>query len=117
MATFCFSDESGGVTVERDYPVGKAPESIKLDDGRRAHRDYAAEHRTPVRRAGAGWPMPPCYASGVHASQAGELREFLRKSGVPTEVNRNGDPIYRNVSHQRAALKVRGMHNNADYFC
>jgi hypothetical protein len=61
-----------------------------------------------------GWPLE-CVASGVHASQAGELREFYRKHGCPTEVTEDGNPIYRNAAHRRKALKLRGFKDKASY--
>jgi hypothetical protein len=61
-----------------------------------------------------GWPLE-CVASGVHASQAGELREFYRKHGCPTEVSEDGNPIYRNAAHRRKALKLRGFKDKASY--
>jgi hypothetical protein len=61
-----------------------------------------------------GWPLE-CVASGVHASQAGELREFYRKHGCPTEVSADGNPIYRNAAHRRKALKLRGFNDKASY--
>jgi hypothetical protein len=104
MPTYCYTTEDRK-TVERLFPAGEAPPTIMVDD-KVAHRDYRAE-RVGVP-ATAGWPME-CFASGVHASQAGELREFLDKKGVPTEVTKDGDPVYRSASHRRKALKVRGL--------
>jgi len=56
-----------------------------------------------------------CIASGVNANQAGELRDFFAKSGVPTEVTSDGNPIYRNASHRRRALKARGFVDRSSY--
>lgn len=61
------------------------------------------------------WPMKPCYASGVHASQAQELRDHLAKRGCPTEVTPSGDPIYTSAAHRKKALKIRGMHDKASF--
>jgi hypothetical protein len=78
--------------------------------------DSVVEREAPAERRAteAKWPIA-CVASGVHPSQANELREFLQKSGVPTEVTSDGDPVYRNASHQRNALKVRGLVNRSSY--
>ena len=92
--------------------MGDAPKSILLDDGRVALRDFAAEHTS--RRAGSGWPMT-CFASGVHASQADELRRYLADRGCPTEVTRDGDPVYTSASHRKKALKLRGMYDRQSY--
>jgi hypothetical protein len=61
-----------------------------------------------------GWPLT-CFASGVHASQAQELRDHLASKGVPTEVTRDGDPVYRDAKHRRKALKVRGMVDKSSF--
>lgn len=64
--------------------------------------------------ASSGWPME-CVASGVHSSQAGELREFFRKNGCPTEVTAEGNPVYRSAAHRRKALKLRGFKDKSSY--
>lgn len=59
--------------------------------------------------------MEPCCASGVHASQAQELREHLADRGCPTEVTTDGDPIYTSAAHRKKALKCRGMFDKASF--
>lgn len=107
---YCYETKSG-VILERVFPVGKAPSRIK--HGRHfALRSFAAEHKSvPATK---GWPMT-CCASGVHPDQAGELREHFNKSGVPTEVNSQGDPIYRDINHRRKALKCRGIVDKSSF--
>ena len=112
MPIYCYKTADGEV-VDRVFAMGKAPEAITLDDGRPAERNFQAEHSP--RTAGGGWPMEPCFASGVNASQAGELREFFAKHGCKTEVTSDGDPIYISPSHRKRALKVRGIHDKASY--
>lgn len=90
------------------------PETITLSDGRIAKRDFAADCRTVSTASSAGWPIT-CYASGVHASQAQELRDYYKSHGCPTEVTNNGDPIYTSSSHQKKALKCRGLVNKSSY--
>jgi hypothetical protein len=111
MPTYCYSDENGNYE-ERFFRMGYAPKTIDVN-GCILNRDFSNEHAP--RRAGGGWPLE-CVASGVGASQAGELREFFAHKGCPTEVSSNGNPIYRNPSHRKQALKLRGLHDN-DSFC
>lgn len=111
MPYYCYSTGDNHVE-ERFFRMGDAPATITLDDGRVAERDFAAEHSP--RTAGAGWPFE-CFASGVHPSQAGELREFFHKAGVPTEVSKNGDPVYTSAAHRKKALKARGFFDKAAY--
>jgi len=88
--------------------MGEAPESIVDDSGETLTRNLGAEIAFQGRPATAGWPIH-CKGSSVHPSQAQELRDLLRKKGVPTEVDRQGRPIYRNASHRKRALSARGL--------
>jgi len=108
---YCYESPSG-VILERVFPVGKAPRSVIDKCGQLCLRSFQAESISVP--APAGWPMT-CYASGVHPEQAGELRKTLADSGVPTEVTRAGDPIYRDARHRRAALKVRGIVDKSSF--
>ena len=104
MPTYCYELGNGQV-IEKEFAMGAAPRCVRV--GRSwARRSFAAERTgTPAPK---GWPLE-CVASGVHPSQAGELREHLRKSGVPTEISRDGNPIYRNPLHRKRALHARGL--------
>jgi len=121
MATYVFSTENGEV-VERVFPMGGCPASVEVD-GRVAKRNRSLEYKhtfikgtkTPIKRGNGTWPMNPCVASGVQPDQAQELRDYLKDRGVPTEVNKDGDPIYTSQKHQDKALKVRGMYNKASF--
>jgi len=108
---YCYSIESGEI-FERNFPFGKAPKRIRIVSDVFATRDFAAEQ--VGRPSKTGWPIT-CYASGVNANQAQELRDELKKCGVPTEVTVNGDPIYTSHEHRKKALKARGIHDNAGF--
>lgn len=109
MPVYCYTN--GRRKIERWFPASHHPKEI-IHDGKTYRRDFAAEGvGVPATK---GWPIE-CVASGVAPSQAQELRDFYRKHGVPTEVTADGNPIYRNASHRRKALKVRGMHDKASY--
>ena len=120
MPYYCYVLENGE-TVERHFPMGGAPTKIKVC-GEIARRNRAAEgvrgnvchHIAPCRK-NRGWPMEPCFASGVHASQAQELRDFYKKHGMNVEVNNDGDPIYESAVQRKKALQLRGMHDRASY--
>jgi len=121
MPWYCYTTEDGK-TTDVHFAMGSAPPNMQID-GKRAYRDRAAEgatgyvkgSKTPVKRGYGKWPMEPCTASGVHPSQAQELRDFLGKRGCPTEVTKDGDPVYTSQRHQDKALKLRNMHNRASY--
>lgn len=106
MPIYCYRTTDGEVS-EKQFPLGGAPEKVRV--GRKvARRDYQAENtKVPVTR---GWPMEPCIGSGVNAAQAQELRDFFQKHNCPTEVV-DGDPVYRDKNHRDRALKLRGYHD------
>ena len=107
---YCYEHPNGTV-YDRVFEAGKAPRSI-LVKGRVASRSYSAEATgVPAKK---GWPMT-CFASGVNANQAGELRDHLRKEGVATEVTPDGDPVYTDPAHRKRALRARGMVDKKSY--
>ena len=110
MPIYCYSN-SEGVIVEQFHKMGDAPTEIVVD-GEVCKRDYQAEQvGVPAK---AGWPME-CYASGVNASDADKLRKHFDEIGVPTEVTKNGDPVYTSASHRRRALKARGYYDKHSF--
>ena len=115
MPTYCYSNGHGD-TEERVYDFGKAPASFtKTVRGVRLKfsRDYIAESCSVPPTS--GWPMPECYASGVHADQAQELRDHFKKHGVDIQVTNDGNPIYESSAQRKRALKCRGMHDRASF--
>jgi len=111
MPTYCYEDKRGNV-YEHDFSMGKAPRSIQVE-GVVCSRSLSAEFMPSVQPC-SGYPFT-CHASGVNADQSGELRSYLSKKGVPTEVTSDGDPVYRSPKHRKQALKARGMHDRAAY--
>ena len=112
MPTYCY--RRGRHVVERVFSVKDRPDEITIN-GQTYKRDRAAEFRGVSVPSHAGWPIE-CVASGVNPDQAGELRDYLARKGVPTEVSADGNPIYRDARHRRKALKARGLHDKASYF-
>jgi hypothetical protein len=108
MPVYCYSNKAGKV-IEKVFPVGKAPEMLKGG----FERDFGAEGASVPSTA--GWPME-CLGSGVNAEQGRELGEFLSKAGVPTDISKDGNPIYRSASHRREALKARNFVDKGSYY-
>lgn len=108
---YCYESQSTGQVSDYFFPVGQAPARM-VENGEVLTRCYHAERKgfPPTR----GWPLE-CIASGVHASQAGELKKYLRDKGVPTEVSSDGNPIYKNARHRKKALAARGMFDKSGY--
>ena len=114
MPTYCY-ETTGGEIIERQFSImAQIPPEITLKGGRKARRSFRAEHAGPSDVTAANWPME-CYASGVHPEQAGDLRAEFRRCGVPTEVTRDGNPLYRSAAHRRKALKARGMFDRSAF--
>ncbi len=107
-------EKPDGAIVWRKQGImdGCPPVEIEVD-GVIAKRSYQAERAgVPATK---GWPIE-CYASGVHADQAQDLRDEFKRVGVPTEVTKDGDPIYRNATHRKRALKARGLLDRKSYY-
>lgn len=114
MGTYCYrATNKGKRLITRVFPAASIPE-VLLENGVRFTRSRADEWGDISVPATSGWPIE-CVASGVHASQADELRKFYKDHGCPTEVSSDGNPIYRNAAHRRKALKLRGFKDKSSY--
>jgi hypothetical protein len=110
MGIYCY--RNGDSVIERYFPThGNKPKTIR-HNGRNYHRSFADEGKSIPQTM--GWPLE-CVASGVHPSQANELREFYKKAGVPTDVTSDGNPVYRDATHRKKALKARGFSDRSAY--
>lgn len=114
MPTYCYrSRDRQRKLVTRVFPSTNIPESFK-EKGRLFSRSREDEWDGISVPASSGWPME-CYASGVHPSQANDLRKYFRDHGCPTEVTKDGNPIYRSAAHRKKALKLRGFGDKSSY--
>lgn len=113
MPIYCFKDEKSGQVVTKLFSMQEVPECVILDNGNNARRSIRDEHNG-VRHA-KNWPLE-CEASGVSPEQAQELSKVLSDAGVPTEVNSEGNPIYRDARHRFNALRARGLHDKNGVF-
>ena len=97
---------------EQALADGPPPREIEVG-GVTGKRSYQAEQAgvAPTK----GWPME-CLASGVNAADAQKLRDHFKEIGVPTEVSRDGNPIYTSASHRKRALKARGLFDRLAYY-
>lgn len=110
---FAYEKPDGEVVwIHRKLADGAPPHELELD-GVVARRSFRME-RVGVPSS-AAWPMA-CVASGVHPDQAQELRDTFERLGVPTEVNKDGDPVYTSPSHRRKALAARGFYDRAAWY-
>ena len=114
MPTYCYrSRDRKRRLVSRVFSVSERPESF-VEKGVTYDRSRTDEWEGVSVPPTAGWPLE-CVASGVHPSQAGELRKFFTDHGCPTEVTADGNPVYRSAAHRRKALKLRGFKDKASF--
>lgn len=108
MPTYCFTTKEGE-TVERWFPMGKAPEYVRLEDGRRARRDILAEHGE-FRPTCGNWPILSD-ALGVHPSQVAEATAQAHSVGVPTEFRPDGRAVLRSPEHRKRFAEALGFYD------
>lgn len=108
MSTFCFSEESGNLTVEEVFPMGKAPKSI-IRGGKLFLRDVGAEGG--LSRSGNPWPLNS-KALGVPPQQVKAAQAELANKGVHADFTKKGELIFRSRSHRNDVLAAYGMHDN-----
>lgn len=129
MPIYCYQRDDG-LIFEKNFTRGEAPESVPVIEAisgkiTPAFRDRQAEMSTQIgivkgSKSSAHpkhgtWPMEPCTASGVHPNQAQDLRDHLKNHGCPTEITKDGDPIYESAAHRKKALKCRGMNDRNSF--
>lgn len=116
MPTYCYrSCDKRRKLVTITCSMKERPVSF-VENGVKYERSPADEWQG-VSVPSSTWNNPiHCVASGVHPSQREDLEKFLKKAGVPTRVDADGNPIYTSAAHRRKALKARGMHDKASYF-
>lgn len=131
MPIYCYTTLYSQQTFDRNFPAGEAPDEITVELSvggktvavRDRQREVAgmvtcvkgSENPTRHRRQRNPWPMEPCVASGVGPHQAQELRDHFTAHNVPTEVSKDGEPVYTSASHRKKALKCRGLHDNNSF--
>jgi hypothetical protein len=117
MVTFCYTRfirhkrfATLAKTVERQFPVGKAPATVIIC-GDRYKRDIPAEWEGR-RIKNACWPKKSD-ALGVLHSQVGEAAEHLADNGVPTQFCQDGTGrcIVESNQHQNRIMEVLGIHD------
>lgn len=119
MAEFCYSTRDRSYSETRTYPLGKAPRRVRIKQGKRLvtlYHDLAGEvsSRRPDLRGQQTWPLHSVGAS-VHPKQIPQFTEHLKRSGVPTQFDPKGRPVFTSPSHQHKALQAMGLFNHDSY--
>lgn len=97
-----------GRTVERFFHVNHVPQSIRLQDGRRAR--LAAFHGS-IGIPAKCWPMI-CESLGMHPDQVSVAKRNFADKGVQVDFTADGDPIIESRSQARKICKIYGLRFN-----
>ena len=117
MSTFCYQLPTGEIR-EEDFPIGTAPARVRFDDGVTGERCVTAEWRHPTRELRGvtrGWPIES-YSMGVHPDDRFTAMKDAAEHGVATEYTKDGNPLMRNMMHQRRFNKYMKAHNKDSFF-
>ena len=95
-----------GVSVDRFYRMGEAPESVRLA-GKRAIRDYTARSRSSADPH-QGWDHNKL---AVHPAQIPKLKKLLRERGCRETAfdHRTGSCYVEDRKHRREICRARGL--------
>ena len=120
--SYSIMDKSGQreIVVERVFPMGKQPNHVILEDGRRADRDMAmdfldvavsADYAKPIHSTAMGW----------HPSQREEVMAAARRESVPLELapSRDGSvlqAVFRNPRQRRKVLRWRKLIDRESFY-
>lgn len=118
MPIYCFRVKETGEPVNVTMSWSeyckkvKHGDTLKLDDGRMAIRDFNSEWNNRKGKI-AGWPMESD-AAGVDPSQIGEAQQELAAKGVHADFNRNtGAIVFESRGHRNKCLRALGMHDRS----
>jgi len=106
MPTYCYIHPRTKAIVERVFPMGKAPEIVRIN--RVPHsRCIAAEIAGQGGLRPSTWPMKS-RALAVHPTQRRQYERFSEKHGVPTNFDEMGRPIFRTRDHRKKYCELVG---------
>ncbi len=113
MPTYCYSTKAGQ-TVERVYPMGKAPARVRAG-AQWADRDLGAEHGCPTRHSPKiDGKVILSSSMGVHPRQVAELKAFYKKRlGYAVGVAPDGrvELPARSSKRRKEICLARGFHD------
>lgn len=112
MATYCYSNAGRKLTVEKQFPIGTAPDKITIASVE-FERDIAAEHSGQTFKTGK-WP---CHsrAMGVLPGQQEEFKALAKKHGVSMEFDKQNRCVMNSPQHKKDLMRVRQMNDFDSY--
>lgn len=115
MPVYCYTREDTGELVELVMTVAqkakreRTDKSIRRRDGVVLRRDIGAEHsRAPLVMPSGNWPQVSD-ALAVSPRQRREAHEHSVKIGVPTDYNRDGQPVWTDRAHKKRFGEATGF--------
>lgn len=110
---YLYTTANGKMTVEENFPMGKAPKKIVLPVGLTAYRDVAAEHRKGGGEDGrAVNPYPlKSTAVGVQPKQRFKAMKHAAEIGVPTTFDKRGDAVFESRGHRKRYCEAIGSYD------
>lgn len=114
MPQYHYSCECGARFSEF-RPMSQAKCRPTCQCGKKAERDFAAEHDGYVHVQAACWPMVS-EAMAVHPDQRAEAMKSASEKGVPTDFDSLGRPVFTSAQHRKRYCEKYGYHaKNASY--
>lgn len=115
MPTYMYTSQAAGLTVERFYPVGKAPKKIRVETQpgvlRVFYRDIAAEHSGAKAGPLTCWPKLST-ALGVNPDEIKDARQYAAERGVMVDFHPgDGRAIIRDRKHFKECCRAFGRFN------
>jgi hypothetical protein len=114
MSRYDYQDVYGALQ-ELEFPIGKAPDACYVASRYVVRVSFALGKRKEFRGSSRGWPIES-YSMGVHPCDRFTAMKDAAAHGVPTEYNTDGNPLMRNMMHQRKFNKYMKAHNKDSYF-
>lgn len=104
MPVCCFMSPDMKRKTSKHFSMADAPDHMMID-GERWERDFRAEAAGGQQPS--TWPMTS-NALAVHPTQRQQYSEFASNSGVPTDFDKAGKPIFHSKSHRRRYCNLVG---------
>jgi hypothetical protein len=106
MPIYCYRNPRTKRLVERSFPMGTAPQTVRV--GRFSYdRCLPAEVASQGGMQPSTWPMKS-RALAVHPTQRRQYMEFAEKHGVPTHFDDMGHPVFQTKNHRKRYAELVG---------
>jgi len=110
---YCYRTEESNVLLERDFPMGEAPESFEMPDGEVATRSFQDEQCPLDADKGQHIPQWPMKSEGmgVNPDQIGAALKVPGAKAHGHEYDKSGAMIFRDRKHRKQCMRDVGYHD------